>query len=50
MMMWVAISRAGDDDEGGLWVYVIYPFNMIILAFEFLYSSSCGLVIACHVK
>jgi hypothetical protein len=26
---------------------IIYVFNMIIPAFEFFYSSSCGLVIAC---
>jgi hypothetical protein len=29
---------------------IIYTFNMIILAFEFFYSSSCGLVIACCTK
>ena len=29
---------------------IIYVFNMIILAFEFFYSLSCVLVMACHAK
>ena len=48
------MTRAGGDNKGGRRrgraMGIIYAFNMIILAFEFFYSSSCGLVIACRAK
>jgi hypothetical protein len=46
---WAMTTRAGGNDDEGA-VGIIYTFNRIILAFEFFYLLSCGLVMACRPK